>query len=76
MARNGPKTLPPGPEGCANREIEMVSWMRARRDGEAQGFAAAQSFGVAAQDEYTGAITPPRLSAPPSERPLRVTCRD
>ncbi|WP_204316103.1 hypothetical protein, partial [Serratia marcescens] len=26
---------------------------------EAQGFAAAQSFGVAAQDEYTGAITPP-----------------
>lgn len=43
---------------------------------EAQGFASAQSFGVAAQDEYTGAITPPPASAPPSERPLRITCKD
>ncbi len=43
---------------------------------EAQGFASAQSFGVAAQDEYTGAITPPPVSAPPSEKPLKITCQD
>lgn len=40
---------------------------------ESQGYAASSSFGVAAKDEYTGAID----SAPnPAERPIRITCRD
>jgi hypothetical protein len=42
---------------------------------EAQGFASAGSFGVAAQDEYTGAI-PPAPVAKPAERPIRITCQD
>ena len=42
---------------------------------EAQGFASAGSFGVAAQDEYTGAIpTPPVIKQ--AERPIRITCQD
>ncbi|GJE09381.1 MULTISPECIES: hypothetical protein [Methylobacterium] len=41
---------------------------------EAQGYAAANSYGVAAADEYTGAISQPIAS--PSERPIRITCRD
>ena len=42
---------------------------------EAQGFASAGSFGVAAQDEYTGAIpAPPVVKS--SERPIRITCQD
>ncbi|GJE56542.1 MULTISPECIES: hypothetical protein [Methylobacterium] len=42
---------------------------------ESQGFASATSYGVAAQDEYTGAIdiTPVRKAA---ERPIRITCQD
>ena len=41
---------------------------------EAQGYAAANSYGVAAADEYTGAISQPMTS--PSERPIRIICRD
>ena len=41
---------------------------------EAQGFAAAGSFGVAAPEDYTGAVDLP--VSKPSERPLRITCKD
>lgn len=42
---------------------------------EAQGFASAGTFGVAAQDEYTGAIeTAPAVKV--AERPIRITCQD
>lgn len=41
---------------------------------EAQGFAAAGSFGIAAPEEYTGSVDLP--VSKPSERPLRITCRD
>ncbi|HEX8416185.1 MAG TPA: hypothetical protein VF641_01140 [Methylobacterium sp.] len=42
---------------------------------EAQGFAAAGSFGIAAQDEYTGAIAP-APAAKRTEAPIRITCQD
>jgi len=42
---------------------------------EAQGFASAASFGVAAQDEYTGAI-PSVPVIKQAERPIRITCQD
>ncbi|WP_026597467.1 hypothetical protein [Methylobacterium sp. 77] len=42
---------------------------------EAQGFAVAGSFGVAAADEYTGAIDQVPVSKP-TEAPIRITCRD
>ncbi len=42
---------------------------------EAQGFAAAASFGVAEQDEYTGAI-PVAPVVKPADRPIRITCQD
>ncbi len=41
---------------------------------EAQGYAAAGSYGIAAADEYTGAIEQP--VATPAERPIRITCQD
>ena len=41
---------------------------------EAQGYATANTFGIAAADEYTGAIAQP--IATPTERPIRITCRD
>ena len=42
---------------------------------ESQGYAKAASFGVAAQDEYTGAIeSAPAVKA--SDRPIRITCKD
>ncbi|MEE7475600.1 hypothetical protein [Methylobacterium hispanicum] len=41
---------------------------------EAQGFAAAGSFGIAAPEEYTGSVDLP--VSKPSERPLRITCKD
>lgn len=41
---------------------------------EAQGFAAAASYGPAANDEYTGAIA--SVPAPRSAKPIRVTCQD
>lgn len=41
---------------------------------EAQGYSIAGSYGVAAADEYTGAIEQP--VATPPERPIRITCQD
>ena len=42
---------------------------------ESQGYASAVSYGVAAQDEYTGAIeTAPVVKA--ADRPIRITCQD
>ena len=41
---------------------------------ESQGFAAASSYGVAAHDEYTGAID--AVPTSPAERPIRITCQD
>ena len=42
---------------------------------ESQGYAKSASFGVAAQDEYTGAIeAAPAVKT--SDRPIRITCRD
>ncbi|WP_342107285.1 hypothetical protein [Methylobacterium sp. SI9] len=41
---------------------------------EAQGYAAANSYGIAAADEYTGAISQPVPA--PVERPIRITCQD
>ncbi len=41
---------------------------------EAQGYAAANSYGIAAADEYTGAISQPIPA--PTERPIRITCQD
>ena len=41
---------------------------------EAQGYAMAGSYGIAAIDEYTGAIEHP--VATPTERPIRITCQD
>jgi hypothetical protein len=42
---------------------------------EAQGFASAGSFGIAAQDEYTGAV-PAAPVIKQAERPIRITCQD
>ncbi|MDP4022600.1 hypothetical protein Q8W71_08205 [Methylobacterium sp. NEAU 140] len=42
---------------------------------EAQGYAAAGSYGVAAADEYTGAIDRPAVTKP-ADRPIRITCQD
>jgi hypothetical protein len=41
---------------------------------ESQGYAAANTFGIAAADEYTGAID--HAGPAPSERPIRITCQD
>ena len=42
---------------------------------ESQGFASAASYGVAAQEDYPGAID--TVPAPkPAERPIRITCQD
>lgn len=40
---------------------------------ESQGFASAASYGIAAVDEYTGAIDKTPKTA---ERPIRITCKD
>jgi len=42
---------------------------------EAQGFASASSYGIAAQDEYTGAI-PAAPVIKQADRPIRITCQD
>lgn len=42
---------------------------------EAQGYAAAGSFGIAEADEYTGAIAQPAITKP-ADRPIRITCQD
>ncbi len=54
--------------GSACGQVVADSWC------EAQGFASANSFGVAAADELTGAIDVP--VSKPAERPLRITCQD
>ncbi|GJE79583.1 hypothetical protein [Methylorubrum thiocyanatum] len=56
-----------GPSECG--QVVANAWC------ESQGFASASNYGVAAQDEYTGAIdgAAPVKSAP---RPLRITCQD
>jgi hypothetical protein len=56
-----------GPSECG--QVVANAWC------ESQGFASASNYGVAAQDEYTGAIDggAPVKSAP---RPLRITCQD
>ena len=41
---------------------------------EAQGYTAANAYGVAAADEYTGAISQPVPVQ--TERPIRITCQD
>ncbi len=41
---------------------------------EAQGYSAANTFGIAAADDYTGAID--HKPTPPAERPIRITCQD
>lgn len=44
---------------------------------ESQGFATAVSFGVAAQEDYTGAIDAVSIGTTrAAERPIRITCRD
>jgi hypothetical protein len=42
---------------------------------ESQGFAVAGSYGIAAADEYTGAIDKPAI-VKPADRPIRITCKD
>jgi hypothetical protein len=54
--------------GSACGQVVANAWC------EAQGYAAANSYGVAAADEYTGAIGKP--VAIPTERPIRITCQD
>ena len=41
---------------------------------EAQGYAVANAFGVAAAEEYTGAVDLPVLKG--AEPPIRITCQD
>lgn len=40
---------------------------------ESQGFASAGSFGIAAPEDYTGAIEAPAKAA---DAPVRITCQD
>lgn len=54
--------------GSACGQVVANAWC------EAQGYAAAGSYGVAAADEYTGALEQP--VATPTERPIRITCQD
>ncbi len=42
---------------------------------EAQGYAAAGSFGIAAAEDYTGAIDQPPVTKQ-ADRPIRITCQD
>lgn len=57
-----------GPSECG--QVVANAWC------EAQGYASAVSYGVAAQDEYTGAIPATPIPAPTAARPLRITCQD
>lgn len=54
--------------GSACGQVVADSWC------EAQGYASANSFGVAAAEEYTGTIDLP--VSKPADRPLRITCQD
>lgn len=56
-----------GPSECG--QVVANAWC------ESQGYASAVNYGVAAQDEYTGAIPAAPIPAPPA-RPLRITCQD
>lgn len=57
-----------GPSECG--QVVANAWC------EAQGFASASTYGVAAQDEYTGAIDAPAAPVKSAPRPLRITCQD
>lgn len=41
---------------------------------EAQGYATANAYGIAAAEEYTGAVDLPVTK--PADRPIRITCQD
>lgn len=56
-----------GPSECG--QVVANAWC------ESQGYASATNYGVAAQDEYTGAIAGTPV-APPAARPFRITCQD
>ncbi len=56
-----------GPSECG--QVVANAWC------ESQGYASAVNYGVAAQDEYTGAIPATPIPAP-TARPLRITCQD
>lgn len=57
-----------GPSECG--QVVANAWC------ESQGYASAVNYGVAAQDEYTGAIPAAPIPAPTVARPLRITCQD
>ncbi|MEH3119044.1 MAG: hypothetical protein PGN25_16020 [Methylorubrum populi] len=57
-----------GPSECG--QVVANAWC------ESQGFASASNYGVAAQDEYTGAIDGVAAPAGSAPRPLRITCQD
>ncbi|KQT50513.1 hypothetical protein ASG52_06760 [Methylobacterium sp. Leaf456] len=57
-----------GPSECG--QVVANAWC------ESQGYASAVNYGVAAQDEYTGAIPVAPIPAPTAARPLRITCQD
>lgn len=54
--------------GSACGQVVADAWC------EAQGYATAATFGLAAAEDYTGAIDLP--AAKPTERPIRITCQD
>jgi hypothetical protein len=60
--------LSSGPSECG--QVVANAWC------ESQGYASAVTYGVAAQDEYTGAIPAAPMPAPNAARPLRITCQD
>lgn len=57
-----------GPSECG--QVVANAWC------ESQGYASATNYGVAAQDEYTGAIAGAPVPPPVAARPLRITCQD
>ena len=54
--------------GSACGQVVANAWC------EAQGYAVANAFGMAAAEEYTGAVDLP--VSKPAERPIRITCQD
>ncbi|CAO4177918.1 hypothetical protein [Methylorubrum populi] len=57
-----------GPSECG--QVVANAWC------ESQGYASASNYGVAAQDEYTGAIDGLAAPAKTAPRPFRITCQD
>lgn len=57
-----------GPSECG--QVVANAWC------ESQGYASAVNYGVAAQDEYTGAIDGLAAPAKSAPRPFRITCQD